>query len=450
MMLRNYLKSALGDLRRHPWQSAIAIGGLAIGLMAAIAAGISILSLFTYNHFVPGYDRIYYAIAEFHDAKSDQHSNGTPRELAGYLKSFPEVEKVARIHGDPQVLRHGDVQARLTVNWADPEFFRIYQAPVVYGDLSTALDTPDGMVLTRGAARQFFGRENVIGETLEMNREHNFRVTAIIEDWPVNNSTYRATAFASSLASFSVMNEATPGLTYGNMNSRVATLIRLAPGSSLEKLNGRATAILSRFVPPGSPYRRAMHFERIDRLVISPNLNPDMLPRVTMIGSVALIILLLACVNFINLAVARSAQRGLEVGIRKATGARRSALIVQFLSETILQVMLALVVAVAVVETFLPNINSFMNSGATFNYWRDPVLLGALLLGVLFVGVLAGSYPQRAPAPYPGGAAILGHDRVLDFRQRGAAPEHLCQHRSHARAGGSDGADHHAPMHHIL
>src|SRR5262249_55789604 len=107
-MLRNYLKVALHDLRRHPVQSVIAIGGLAIGLAVAIATSIGIVSNFTYNHFIPGYDRIYYAVTEFHDVHGDQYGTASPQELAAYLKQFPEIEDATRVSNQMLTLRHGD------------------------------------------------------------------------------------------------------------------------------------------------------------------------------------------------------------------------------------------------------------------------------------------------------------------------------------------------------
>src|SRR6185437_573903 len=143
-MFRNYLSAAWGDLARSPVQSLIAIGGLAIGLSAAIITGILTVNVFGYDHFIPGYERLYMPITETHSSHGDQYLRATPYNLARNLAPFPEIAAMARVEGTPTVLRHGDIMAQDIVDWADPNFFHLYRVPVVDGDLEHALDRPDG------------------------------------------------------------------------------------------------------------------------------------------------------------------------------------------------------------------------------------------------------------------------------------------------------------------
>ncbi len=395
-MFRHYLIAAWRNLTANKLQSAIAIFGLALGLTAAILAGVVTVDAFSRDHFIPGHDRIYFAVMEAHNsATGDHYQTGTPRDLAGYLRDFPEINAVARESGGPGVLRRGTILARERFAWADPEFFRISPVPVLYGDLATALDRPDGMVITLAMARKYFGTDNVVGQTLELNHTHVMTITAVIADWPLNASTISDTVFASSLAPFSRMSldAGQPGLLDGSLAIDGITLVRLRPGASLDDLNRRAAALIGRFVPKSLPYRRSLHFERADELNMSQRLHPDARAQLFVMEAVALVILTLACVNFVSLSIARSAQRGLEVAIRKAAGAARRTLIVQFLGEAILQVLFALCVAIALVEWSLPAVNAFLISGAVFDYWRDPPLFVAMLGGALAVGVAAGAYP---------------------------------------------------------
>ncbi|HWY61410.1 MAG TPA: FtsX-like permease family protein [Rhizomicrobium sp.] len=396
-MFRNCLSAAWGDLARNPMQSAIAIGGLAVGLMAAIIAGIVTFDAFSRDHFIPGYDRIYFAVMEAHNATGDKYSTGTPRDLGLYLRDFPEINAMAResVFDGPTVLRHGAIQAREKFAWADPEFFRIYRAPTLYGDLDTALDRPDGMVITLEMARKYFGHDNVVGQTLELNHTHGMTITAVIADFPPNASNENNTVFGSALAPFSRMSRAagTPHMYSGGMAIDGITLVRLARGASLEALNQRASTLVERIVQPLPPNRRAMHFERADDLNMSERLHPGARAQLFVMEAVALVILILSGVNFVSLSIARSAQRGFEVAIRKAAGAARCMLVVQFLGEAILQVLFALCLAIALVEWSLPAVNAFLESGAVFDYWRDPMLAAAMLSSALVIGVLAGAYP---------------------------------------------------------
>jgi putative ABC transport system permease protein len=401
-MFRHYLIAAWRNMMANRLQSTIAIFGLAIGLWATILGGITTVGLYSYDHFIPGNDLLYWPVLETHGPRGDKYQTGTPYNLAAYLREFPGVQATARVSGRTVTLRHGDVQARQTLNWADPNFFALYRVPVLHGDLQEALTKPDGMVVTEDTARKYFGRDDVVGQTLEIDHAHLMTIRAVIANFPANATNYRATVFGSGLASFSSLtfDAGTQGMSkVGGMQTDGTTLVQLFPGASLTELNRRASELIARFTPPG-PNKQAMHFERLDRIPISTELYPGRVDLLYVMLAINLVILILAYINFVNLSVARSAQRGLEVAIRKATGAGRTALIAQFLGESILQVLLALVVAIALAEWSLPAVNAFMNSGAVLDYWRDPSLDTAMLGGALTVGILAGIYPALVLSSY--------------------------------------------------
>ena len=395
-MFRNWLSAAWGDLARSPVQSFIAIGGLAIGLWAAIITGILTVNAFGYDHIVPGHERLYMPVTETRSSRGEQYLAATAYNLARYLRPFPEVAALARVMGTPSVLRHNNVTARQMLDWVDPDFFRLYRVPAIYGDLDHALDRPDGLVISRATAQKYFGRDDVVGQTLEVNHAHVLTVRAVIEDFPAKATTYQAAAFASGLAAFSALSldEGKQGMSVnGGLQTDGSTLVQLAPGASLDSLNRRASEMMSHFVPSSMPFRRTMHFERLDELNMSTRLNPDNRAHLYVAFAIALLILVLSCANFVSLSVARSTRRELEVAVRKAAGATRRALIAQFLGEAMLQALLALIVAAAVVEWSLPAINAVFDAGAMFDYWHDPYLVAAMLGGTMAVGALAGLYP---------------------------------------------------------
>ena len=410
-MFRNYLSAAWGDLARSPIQSLIAIGGLAIGLAAAIITGILTVNVFGYDHFIPGHERLYMPVMETHSSRGDQYLRATSYNLARNLAPFPEIEAMARVQGVSTVLRHGNVLARDAVDWADPNFFHLYRVPVVHGDLEHALDRPDGMVVSRAVAEKYFSRDDVVGQALELDHAHLMTVRAVIADFPANASNYTAKIFASGSASFSALSldENTQGMSpNGGLATNGTTLVQLASGASVESLNRKASAMVARFVPASLPYRRAVHFERLDEIPMSARLNPGNRAHLYVAYAIMVIILILSCVNFVKLSIARSARRGLEVAVRKAAGASRRTLVAQFLGEAMLQALLALVVAVALVEWSLPAVNVLFNAGAEFDYWHDPVLLAAMLAGTLAIGALAGIYPALILSAFRPAAVLKG------------------------------------------
>ena len=255
---------------------------------------------------------------------------------------------------------------------------------------------PTALVITVAIAQKYFGRDNAVGQTLELDHVHPMTIRAVIADFPPNAGNNKNTVFTSGLASFSrmSMDAGTPGLSPdGGIRTDGITLVRLRPGTSLDDLNRRATELVGRFVPKSLPNRRALHFERADDLNMSQKLHPGAREQLFVMEAVALVILILSAVNFVSLSIARSAQRGLEVAIRKSAGAARRTLIIQFLGEAIFLVLFALCLAIALVELSLPAVNAFLQSGAVFDYWRDPLLAAAMLSSALLVGVLAGAYP---------------------------------------------------------
>src|ERR1700744_2829295 len=276
-MFRNYLSAARGDLFRNPPLPLIAIGGLAIGLPAAILAGVVVANQLSYDHFVPGYQRLYMASIYTPGQSHTLYARSTPHDLAAELRQgFSGIEEATRFTLAPMVIRHDNFQAREEIYWADPNFFHMMPLPALYGNLDGALARPDSMVIPLETARKYFGRGDVVGQTLILDH-HPMTVTAVIADLPPNAGTLQGRIFASSLNSSSTMtkNAGRPGLTMdGRIFSDVLTLVRLVPGASLEQLNRDTSAFVARYVPKPMPYSRAMMFIPLDRFHLSPQLFP--------------------------------------------------------------------------------------------------------------------------------------------------------------------------------
>jgi putative ABC transport system permease protein len=299
------------------------------------------------------------------------------------------------------------------------------------GDLQTALAAPDSVVLTRTAARKYFGRDTPLGEVLEVNpamgpdatqvspafsTPHPMRVTAIIEDLP-SNSYLKGDVFGSSRAAYSRF--ALYDLTADQGPLRITglatyTFIRLRPGTPVEKLQQELAAFSrnSPVYPPG--FRVGLRLTPIGDLHLSPPAGGSpMSPRgdktlLAALLAIAVLIIASASFNFVTLMTARAAQRAMETGVRKAAGARRSQLMTQFLGEAVIYVALAMALAVALTEVSLPQLNAVLKQKIALNYLGDPALWGALLVATFALALVAGAYPAFVLSAFRPAAVLKG------------------------------------------
>lgn len=398
-MLRNYIAVALRNLARNPLSSGISLVGLAVGLCAATLAGVTLRNDLTYEHFIPGYERTYLAVGvAAPTGHAPLYAPTSPSFVAALLKlNFPQVRAVTRIASDDVRLRHDQTEAKETIYWADPNAFELLPVPVLAGDLSQALRRPDGIVLTRRIAEKYFGRDAPLGRTILLDDVHPMTVTAVLDDLPGNGSTLESGIFASGLAEYSELSRCdreAPGIAAkGGVQLCGRTYIQLVPQSDADALQKRIDSLLPGVYPKFPGMTMTVRLIRIDRVNLFDGLNPGAQSRLVVIGAVALIILFASCVVFVNLSTARSVRRALEVGVRKACGATRAELILQFLGESVIYVALATCLGLALSALLLPSVNAFLNSAGHLDFGHDPFLLAATLVGVVAVGVLAGAYP---------------------------------------------------------
>jgi putative ABC transport system permease protein len=411
-MFRHYLTTALRNLAANRLQSAIAILGLAVGLWAAIVAGLLIVNQTSYDSFIPGSRSLYVvAMKNGLPGLAAPYGKSTPHDLAALLQqNFAQVKGATRLDWGRSLMRRGDIRAKENIFWADANFFALLPLPVLYGDRDKALARPDGIVLPLSIARKYFGRDNVVGQTITLGEKqpHVMTVTAVIADLPQNASTLETVVpeqaaggepgiIVSGKAPFSSIARAEKrpnmGDEKGRFNFDVQTILRLAPEIDVAALEDRISSLMNARLQLDRKSQVKARLFRLDQVNVASELSPGIATRLGIFAVVALLVLVLACVNFVNLSVARAARRGVEVGIRKAAGASRMVLAAQFLGEAVVQALMALVVAVALVEWSVPAVNAFLQTGAVFDYWHDLGLMGFLVLGTLSVGVLAGAYP---------------------------------------------------------
>jgi putative ABC transport system permease protein len=415
-MYRNYLVAALRNLARNRLYAGVTIAGLAIGFAAALLVALFVRDEFSYDKFIAGHERVY-RLSSTISVNGGEPTEGeyTPTMQAALLRlDFPQMETVGRFaaQGFPPEVKHGDVSAaEQSVAWADPEFFRLMPLPTVAGDLAHALDAPDSVVLDRTMARKYFGSDAPLGQALLIDK-HPMRVTAVVEDLP-SNTHLIGEIFPSGRAPWGVMQDHAYD---GMLNNRVQTYFRLRPGASIAAVRAQLPAFVQRRydLKNAGDVKLTLAAVNIADIHMRPALRTQFTkasgdPRVVMaIAAVGVLIVMVAAVNFVTLMTARAARRAVEVGVRKAAGAARRDLIVQFMGEALIYVLLAAIVGVALAELVLPAFNALVQRRIGFDYLHDPSLAAGLGVVVLSVALLAGAYPALVLSGFRPAAVLKG------------------------------------------
>jgi len=383
-MIRSYIKVALRTLSRQKGYSFINIIGLAIGMACFILIGLWVKDELSFDHFHTKKDRI------FRIVNKTQDGNFIPNPtyaLAPALKSlYPEVEEVARVwpwYGS--LVTYGDKKFEEdNICLTDPGFFRMFTFPFIKGDPDTAFKDSDSIVITESTAQKYFGNENPIGQALYLAREEtDFTVTGIIEDIPANSNIQFDLATRVELLGEDRLArwEEWMGPCY----------VLLRPNVSAEAFTAKIEDIYRENEDPEATYSAVL--QPLTKVHLYERVRPGSIKKVTIFSVIAVFILLMACVNFMNLTTARSSRRAREVGMRKVIGAMRSQLIRQFLGEALVVAFLSLTLSLLLVEITLPQFNLFAGKSLTLLSKANISIILTLLLTTVVTGLLAGSYP---------------------------------------------------------
>jgi putative ABC transport system permease protein len=439
-MFRNYVSAAFGNIGRNGVYAGITILGLAISFAAAILIGLFLRDEYSFDRFVADHQRVYLvsSTVTFPGAKPAQFDATAPM-VGGLMKlDLPEIEYAARLEGSHAVIRKGDVTTQQDLAWADPDFFKAMAMPVLAGDPNAAMAAPDGLVLTREAARRFFGQDAPIGQVLRVNAAleipgiaaeetrllttfRPMRVMAVLKDIP-SSSHLRVQMFGSGRSPGSLLaledRHASP------YNLDVATYVKLKPGAAVDAVDARLPGFADRRFPGPDHARSATRFalKALPGLHFSaargqgdgePALRPPGDARVDAgVAGEGLLIVLIAAINFVTLMTARATRRAVEVGVRKASGATRRDLIVQFMGEALVYVLIAMVAAVVLAELALPWLNGFLGKTMVFDYLSDPWLAAAIVGATLLTAALAGVYPALVLSSFRPAATLKGGTTV--------------------------------------
>ena len=403
IMFRHYAITAWRHVKRQRIYSIVNIAGLALGLTF-------FLLIMLYIHFEISFDRhnlhaerIYRVAKELppghtHGGKTKM-INTTPNLAPALMAEFPEVESAARIFRRRNILLSQDKNHFLEeeVFFADPQVFGIFSLSLASGNPRTALADPLSIILSQKTASKYFGSENPVGKILRYGDTHDLTVTGILEDMPKNSHFIMDFLMPfESLAAISGMN------LDSWQNNFCATYALMTEGAIPELLEQKIPELYRKHAPsdnwPGGRRFARPFLQPLTAIHLHSDLDGELAPNndiknIYLFSTIAFLILIIACINYMNLATACSIQRGREAAIRKIVGAQRHHLIKQFFGESLIFTSIAMAISISLALLMLPAFNAFVERDLNLSHLNNPVLILGVIMVVGFVGLLSGSYP---------------------------------------------------------
>jgi len=393
-MIKNFLKIALRSLLKHKSSTVINITGLAIGLGATIMILMWIQQELSYDRFYTDADLLYRVEQDQSYGEGDPyHVNVTPVPSGPVWKNdIAEITDATRLMNLPRLLFEKD-ELRMyesSVVGVDSTFFRMFDFNFIYGEPGTALNEPHSIVITEELANKYFGDENPIGKPLTIEREIEFLVTGVLEKLPDNTiHNFDALIPYEFLYEIGVASDDSWG------NNSIVTYVKLVNNSNLDDVGQKITDVLREHNERSTAMFMVNQVSRIRLHGYFGYAKPvGAIIYIYIFGAISFFVLVIACINFINLSTARSANRSKEIGIKKVSGALRRSIRTQFLIESVLQVFIALVIALILVGLLINVFNTI--SGKSFgisDLFKLEYIIGYVLLA-LFTGLIAGLYPS--------------------------------------------------------
>jgi putative ABC transport system permease protein len=393
-MFKLHLKIAFRNLWMHATSSIINIVGLAIGLASCLMLMLYVSYEWNYDKQFRGWENVYQVMTNFEDDNGNITSTGshTGNVVAPTLRAeIPEVIATSRIgYGGQALIANGQNSFKKEVKFADADLLKIYNYEFVAGNPETALNTPNSIVITQNTARLLFPEGDALNKSVRYNDATDFIVGGVIKDIPQNLSNGFDILMPWSF--YETLNAWVREPTWGNFNWQ--TLVRLKKGSDVDLVNRKMAGMMKknqRFVTSEAFLFRLSDKHLYGDFVNGKSVGGD-IERIYLFVALATGILLIACINFMNLATAKSERRAKEVAVKKTIGASRSSLISQFITESMLLTIIGVLVAVALVEILLPSFNNLLQIDLHITYTNAWSWLGITGI-ILLTGLIAGSYP---------------------------------------------------------
>jgi len=406
-MLRNYIITALRNLWRNKFFSFINIFGLGVGVSCCMLIVLYAKDELSFDRFHERGNNIYRITADLTNSKGEVTKLGNTGLMPGprFVAQIPELECYVRLQPDYSNVRKGAEVFEQNALWADENFFEVFTFPFLYGDPKTCLKELNAVVVSEDVAQKYFGKANVVGQSLQLSTGKTFEsfiISAVTKNSPQNSSIkiemIRPIKFRLARENEDAW-----------MNFFLNTFVVFRPGTNVADVKTKANIIFKKEAAEQIKMMKEkydfdekveFHFQPLTAMHLSKDypssnglLNASNPVYSYILSGIALFILLIACINFVNLTLARSLKRAKEIGIRKVVGGQRKQLVAQFLGESFVLSFLSFVFAIVLVNVMLPFFNSLSDKALSFSYLLDSKLIAGYFLLFVFTGLLAGFYP---------------------------------------------------------
>jgi len=398
VMIHNYLKITLRNIKRHKGYSFINIAGLSVGLTCCILILLYVKYEFSYDRYHENANNIYRVVMKFPGIvyMGSDTFNASPGGLkATLMEDFPEVIYSTRARRRRAYIYYNNNPfEERGIFFVDPEFFKIFSFPLISGDPETAVKELFSMLITQKIAKKYFGDEDPVGKIINVNQEYDYKITGILENCPENSHfTFDILASFNSLYTTDGKDNIE---TWNRENDLWNTYLQLPENYNPDYLESKFPAMVKKY--RGEDYEDEFYLQPLTSIHLHSNINFEIeangnILYMYLFSAIAFFIMMIACLNYMNLATARAASRFKEIGIRKVVGAGRRHIIRQFLSESMIFTITALFISIIFVKLLLPSFSSFIDKNLEFNFYSDHLLLLYLICVALIVGLISGSYP---------------------------------------------------------
>ncbi len=414
-MLKNYLLLAVKNFRKQKMFSLINILGLSVGITCCLMIFLFIVSEFSYDNFHKNADNIYRVMRVSHQAGSPRNIPWlSPMYGPALRNDYPDaVLQTMRVSPDNDLITYKNVSFNeKRIVSADSNFFTFFSFPLLKGDPATVLNDPSGIVMTETTAKKYFGKEDPIGKEIEFNKNRRFKITGIAKDVPVNSHLEFDIVIPNTLWHNSPFFNQWP-------NNGLYTYVQLNPAVKPQDLEKQFPAFMNKYLGvyyKENGFKMDLTIKPLKGIYLEGESPWDPVKHgnrkmVYIFMSIAVLILIIACINFMNLATARATDRSKEVGLRKVLGAVKKQLASQFIFESLLMATVSSVLALLALKFLMPAYNNFLGYDLPSG-WSNPWFYACILGIILVVGLLAGSYPALLMSSFSPIESLKGKLRI--------------------------------------
>jgi len=407
-MIKNLLKHSFRALKKQKGYVAINIFGLSVGIACSLIIALFVIHQLSYDQYNLKKDRIYRLTLDGKIGEQEVNASWTASVIGPTMAvDFPEVEKVCRLNmfGET-IVKDGDrVFTVKDFAEVDSSFFEIFSIPLLKGNVKTVLNEPNAMVLSESIAKIIFGNQDPIDKMLRINtRQEPYKITGVMADFP------EETHFNADILTSFVTNPRANDPEW--LNNSFSTYILLKPNTSVTEVESKFPGMVEKYIGPrvqqlfgaslsdflNQGNRYSFHMQPLTKIHLDPSVESEVKPAtdpkyLIIFGSIAILIIVIASINFMNLSTAQATKRAKEIGVKKVSGSSKGMLITQFLSDSVLISFIALVIAVIMVFIALPFFNDLLDTKVSLHLFSNFYTLPLLIVFAILVGILAGTYP---------------------------------------------------------